>query len=59
MMYCKAGQFRDIETHRLILATTDPKEQKRLARLTTGFRAASWDEFKSQVVVAGNTATFS
>ncbi|CAI6090840.1 unnamed protein product [Clonostachys chloroleuca] len=30
MMYCKAGRFHDAETQRLVLATKDPKEQKRL-----------------------------
>ncbi|KAH7312222.1 hypothetical protein B0I35DRAFT_50312 [Stachybotrys elegans] len=58
MMYCKAGRFHDSETQRLVLATRDPKEQKRLARLTKGFDAASWDEIKSEVVVAGNMAKF-
>ncbi|CAG9983107.1 unnamed protein product [Clonostachys byssicola] len=58
MMYCKAGRFRDAETQRLVLATRDPKEQKRLARLTRGFEAASWDEIKSEVVVVGNMGKF-
>lgn len=58
MMYCKAGRFRDSKTQRLILTTNDPKEQKRLAKLTKGFNAASWDEIKSPVVVAGNIAKF-
>jgi ribA/ribD-fused uncharacterized protein len=58
MMYCKAGRFRDSETQRLVLATRDPKEQKRLARRTKGFDAASWDEIKSEVVIAGNMAKF-
>ena len=58
MMYCKAGRFRDTETQRLILATNDPKEQKRLAALTKRFDAASWDKIKSEVVVAGNIAKF-
>lgn len=58
MMYCKAGRFRDAETQRLVLATKDPKEQKRLARLTRGFEASSWDEIKSEVVVAGNMGKF-
>ncbi|KAI1404898.1 hypothetical protein F4819DRAFT_445887 [Hypoxylon fuscum] len=58
MMYCKAGRFHDSETQKLILATHDPKEQKRLARLTKGFQPASWDEIKSPVVVAGNLAKF-
>lgn len=58
MMYCKAGRFHDSKTQREVMATRDPKEQKRLARLTAGFDAASWDEIKSEVVVAGNLAKF-
>ncbi|KAI9166777.1 N-glycosidase R617 [Paramyrothecium foliicola] len=58
MMYCKAGCFHDTETQRLVLATHDPKEQKRLARQTRGFQADKWDEVKSPVVVAGNLAKF-
>ena len=59
MMYCKAGRFLDRKTQKLILATRDPKQQKRLARLTKGFDSASWDMIKSAVVVAGNLAKFS
>ncbi|RDW65602.1 hypothetical protein BP5796_10294 [Coleophoma crateriformis] len=58
MMYCKAGRFHDHETQRRILATTSPKEQKRLGKLTAGFTDASWDEVKSVVVVAGTIAKF-
>ncbi|KAI4867014.1 hypothetical protein F4820DRAFT_415160 [Hypoxylon rubiginosum] len=58
MMYCKAGRFHDSATQKLVLATHDPKEQKRLARLTKGFQSGSWDEIKSDVVVAGNLAKF-
>ena len=58
MMYCKAGRFHDKETQRRVLATTSPKEQKRLGKLTAGFTDASWDEVKSEVVVAGNIAKF-
>lgn len=58
MMYCKAGRFHDSETQKLILATHDPKEQERLAKLTRGFQPAEWDKIKSQVVLAGNLAKF-
>jgi len=58
MMYCKAGRFHDRETQRQVLATKSPKEQKRLGRLTAGFTAATWDEVKSVVVVAGTIAKF-
>lgn len=58
MMYCKAGRFHDKDTQRRVLATTSPKEQKRLGKLTAGFADASWDEVKSAIVVAGNIAKF-
>jgi len=58
MMYCKAGRFHDKTAQQLILATKDPKEQKRIARETKGFDAQSWDKIKSQVVLAGNIAKF-
>ncbi|TVY55727.1 N-glycosidase [Lachnellula cervina] len=58
MMYCKAGRFHDKETQRRVLATTSPKEQKRLGKLTAGFTDASWDEVKSVVVLAGTIAKF-
>lgn len=58
MMYCKAGRFHDVETQKLVLATHNPKEQKRLARLTKGFEVSIWDQIKSSVVVAGNLAKF-
>ncbi len=31
MMYCKAGRFHDSQTQKRILATNDPKEQKKQA----------------------------
>ncbi|KAI0181674.1 hypothetical protein GGR52DRAFT_525692 [Hypoxylon sp. FL1284] len=58
MMFCKAGRFGDAETQKLVLATHDPKEQKRLGRLVKGFDPASWEEVKSAVVIAGNMAKF-
>jgi len=58
MMYCKAGRFYDKETQGMILVTDSPKDQKRLGKLTAGFTDASWDEIKSEVVVAGNISKF-
>jgi ribA/ribD-fused uncharacterized protein len=58
MMYCKAGRFHDKAKQRSILATDDPKEQKRLGGQVAGFYASHWDEVKSTVVVAGNMAKF-
>lgn len=58
MMYCKAARFGDCETQRLIMASASPKEQKGLGRAVAGFADDSWDEVKSEVVVAGNMAKF-
>ncbi|KAK5657417.1 hypothetical protein OQA88_2989 [Cercophora sp. LCS_1] len=58
MMYCKAARFHDIAAQRKIMATTDPKAQKSIGKTITGFYDASWDEVKSDVVVAGNMAKF-
>lgn len=58
MMYCKAARFHDAATQARIMATSSPKEQKRLGKLTRGFWDESWDQVKSEVVVAGNMAKF-
>jgi len=58
MMYCKAARFHDVATQTRVMATSSPKEQKRLGKLTRGFFDASWDEVKSEVVIAGNMAKF-
>ncbi|KAK3377242.1 hypothetical protein B0T24DRAFT_620757 [Lasiosphaeria ovina] len=58
MMYCKAVRFNDADTQARVLATANPKEQKRLGRLTKGFDPASWDPVKSGVAEAGNMAKF-
>lgn len=57
-MYCKTGRFHDTTAQQLILATKDPKEQKRIASRAKGFDGQSWDKIKSQVVVAGSIAKF-
>jgi ribA/ribD-fused uncharacterized protein len=58
MMYCIAARFHDTVRQGLILATSSPKEQKKLGKESVGFRDESWDEIKSAVVVAGNIAKF-
>ncbi|KFY25174.1 hypothetical protein V493_04778 [Pseudogymnoascus sp. VKM F-4281 (FW-2241)] len=58
MMYCKAGRFNDRDTQKLVLATSNPKEQKRLGRQVKGFYDARWDEVKTEVVTAGSVAKF-
>ncbi|KAK1972108.1 DUF1768-domain-containing protein [Colletotrichum sublineola] len=58
MMYCKAARFLDTARQARVLATENPKEQKALGRGTVGFTHESWDQIKSDVVVAGNIAKF-
>lgn len=58
MMYCKAARFVDESTMRRVLATPDPKEQKRLGRKVAGFSDRQWEDVKDRVVVAGNRAKF-
>ncbi|KAK1986693.1 hypothetical protein LZ30DRAFT_746308 [Colletotrichum cereale] len=58
MMYCKAARFHDTARQARVLATSSPKEQKALGRATIGFTNESWDQIKSDVVVAGNIAKF-
>ncbi|KAK2047497.1 DUF1768-domain-containing protein [Colletotrichum somersetense] len=58
MMYCKAARFHDTARQARVLETKSPKEQKALGRATVGFSHESWDQVKSDVVVAGNIAKF-
>lgn len=58
MMYCKAARFHDTDRQAQVLASTSPKEQKALGKKTVGFDDASWDQVKSEVVIAGNIAKF-
>lgn len=58
MMYCKAGRFGDRQTQGWVLESTSPKLQKSLGKIVVGFTDESWDEVKSDVVVAGNVAKF-
>lgn len=58
MMYCKAARFHDTARQACILATDNPKEQKRLGKETVGFTNEGWDPVKSEVVEAGNIAKF-
>ena len=46
------------ETHRQIMATSDPREQKALGRKVRGFDPALWDKEGYDVVVEGNLAKF-
>lgn len=54
MMYAKALTFKDLETAQKILATSDPKEQKRLGREVKNFDKAVWDSKCENVVYVAN-----
>ncbi len=54
MMYRKAKLFGDEEVANKILATSDPREQKRLGRIVRGFDAGKWDIHCMQIVENGN-----
>ncbi|KAK4198095.1 hypothetical protein QBC40DRAFT_256363 [Triangularia verruculosa] len=58
MMYLKAVQFEDLAIGKKILATSDPRAQKKLGRQIKGFNDAEWDQIKQEVVVRGNMAKF-
>jgi len=58
MMAEKARFFGDKETEKLILETTDPREQKKLGRLVTPFDAEKWDAVAREIVKKGNRLKF-
>lgn len=58
MMYSKAKLFDDNETIAAIMATDDPKTQKRLGRQVKNFDIDAWNEVAKDVVYAGNYAKF-
>jgi ribA/ribD-fused uncharacterized protein len=59
MMHQKALIFGDEITAEMILASTDPKEQKALGRRVAGFNKDRWDEVCVGIVFKGNFAKFS
>ncbi|KAF2432319.1 DUF1768-domain-containing protein [Tothia fuscella] len=58
MMYCKALFFSDSVTANRIMATSEPREQKKRGQEVKGFNDAEWDTVKFRVVVEGNMAKF-
>jgi hypothetical protein len=58
MMAMKAVHFKDKETLKLIMATTDPKEQKALGRKVKNFDAKEWNKVAIGYVYIGNFAKF-
>lgn len=58
MMYHKAMTFNDTYTANKIMATDNPREQKKLGRLVQNFNAAKWDQVKFDIVLEGNRLKF-
>ena len=57
-MFCKALYFSDGESCKVILATNDPAEQKKLGKNVKGFSDEEWDGVKSRVARVGNWFKF-
>lgn len=58
MMSMKARLFGDQETLHKIMATTDPKEQKKLGRSVANFNDGQWYEVAFDVVVRGTVEKY-
>lgn len=59
MMAAKARLFGDKDAERMIMATGDPKEQKRLGRQVQGFNEQKWNSAAKDIVYKANYAKFS
>jgi len=59
MMYKKAELFGDENRMTAILATDQPRDQKKLGRAVTPFDAEKWNEASYQVVYDASKAKFS
>lgn len=59
MMAQKAMLFKDEETFKKIMNTTNPKEQKALGRQVKNFIPLIWDTYSTMVVYDGNIYKFS
>lgn len=58
MMARKALLFNDFAAYDRIRAATHPNEAKRIGREIVGFEAATWNDRRVAIVVAGNLAKF-
>jgi len=58
MMAKKAGLFGDEEAQLKIMASNDPREQKRIGRTVKGFVAERWNVVTKDIVFRGNIAKF-
>ena len=58
-MYSKAITFGDTTTASLILAASEPKQQKTLGRQVKNFNEVAWNKVADEIVFKGNFAKFS
>lgn len=58
MMYVKSPYFADHSSGVKILASRDPKEQKKLGRQVRGYNDFEWSQVRSRVGEEGNYAKF-
>ena len=59
MMFKKAMLFNDKEIAKKILATKEPRDQKKLGRNVKNFDECIWDQHKENIVKEGNYLKFS
>lgn len=59
MMANKALLFKDEESFKKIMSTTNPREQKSLGRQVKNFVPLIWDTYSTMVVYDGNLLKFS
>jgi len=59
MMAQKAMLFKDQDTFKKIMATTDPKEQKTLGRQVKNFVPLIWDTYSTMVIYDGSIYKYS
>lgn len=59
MMASKAMIMNDEETRKMIMATADPREMKRLGRIVRNYDEKVWHDFRWSVVLTGNYLKFS
>jgi ribA/ribD-fused uncharacterized protein len=58
MMASKASLFKDKETFELIMSEPNPREIKKYGRMIKNFDENRWNEFKCDIVTAGNLHKF-
>lgn len=58
MMYRKAELFGDTESMKLIMATSNPREHKKLGRQVKGFDPAIWEQHNRKIILHNNILKF-